>query len=351
MNIKKSGFTIAGVLLILIISSYFYGIIELKSGEREFALHKDIEVTAVHIMPPEGEKIILQKDNIGQWLIDAEYRANEFAVRDLIRTIRHFEVRQPVSVAQQKLVNEKLDHEGVLVNIYVEGYLFDFFSIFGLFKTSRLYNSLIVGDNTIEPMGTLMRKVNSDNPYIVYLPGYPEGLANVFTPEKHIWFDPVVVDLEAWQIKKVKVITEEQPEESFKLKVYEDFDFYFYDLEGNRISDMLIIDTAKVLRFLSSFKGLYYESLLTYEAFDESEELIFPQYAFRIVIDDLFGSQYAFDAYRKYRKANLFETNEIGPKYDPDRFYLELHSGKRALAQYYVFGRILRPLSFFTIEQ
>ena len=348
---KKRIYIIAGVFLVLVISSYIYGLVSLRVGERDFALPKDSEVVLVQITPFEGEKIVLQKGDHGRWWVDSEHSANEFAVRDLIRTVRHFSVRQPVSVASQQKLNERLDNEGVRVSVHIEGYMFDFFNLFGLYKTHRLYNSFMVGENTTDIVGTYMRKANSETPYIVYLPGYSEGLSEVFAPEKHIWYDPVVVDLKAEEIKQVKVIANEKPDESFIIKLDEKLNFLFYDLENNMISDKISPDNTRVYRFLSSFKGLYYETLLLGNAFEESEKLIFPDYAFRIVVEDINDNQYGFNVYRRYRLAGISEPAEASHVFDPDRFYLELETGQRALAQYFVFGRTLRPLSFFEVDR
>ncbi len=334
----------------LVISSYLYGIVALRVGERDFALPKDKEVSIVQIIPFEGEKITLEKDIFGEWRVDSEHRANEFAVKDLIRTIRHFAIRQPVSVAKQDQVNKQLDNEGVFVNVYIKGYVFDFFNLFGILSTQRLYNSFFVGDDISELEGTYMRMTGSDNPYIVYLPGYQGGLSEVFTPDKHIWFDPVVVDLKPDQIKKVKVINNEEPKQSFILKVNSGFDFDFYDIEGNLLKNDFKPDTTRVMRFLSSFKQLYYEKLLVDEAYEESENLIFPQKSYRIVVEDRDDNTKSFDVYRRYLRADILDPGAVSPVYDPDRFYLELEQGHRALAQYFVFGRILRPLSFFMMD-
>ncbi len=350
MNKKKLSIIIGIIIVLFLISSYLYSLKSLQTGERDFALPGEADVAAVHIVPPEGKKILLKKDKSGQWWVNDENHANERAVSDLIRTLRYFTVRQPVSITQQEQVNESLYKDGVMVNVLIDTYLFDFFDFFGLFKIQRVYNSFLVGENAKEIEGTYMRMVESENPYIVYRPGYEGGIADVFTPKQRIWLDPVVVDLEPGQIKKVKVIANENPGESFILKMREDFKFDFFDIDKYPLPGKIKVDTSRVIRLLSSFKELYYENLLTNDALSESEKFIFPDYAFRIVVYDWNNDQYSFNVYRRYRDAGLLEPGELSPLYDPDRFYLELEDGRRAVAKYYVFGRVLRPFSFFLKE-
>jgi len=349
---KKTRYIIISIIIVLIlISSYLYGLISLQTGERDFALPKEAEVMAVDIIPPANEKIILEKDKSGQWWVNKNHPANEFAVLNLIHILRYSAVHQPVPVASQKKINENIEKNGILINVYIETYLLDFFNLFGLFKIQRPYNSFLVGENATETEGTYMRMAESKNPYIVYRPGFSGGIAEVFEPGKHKWFDPAIVDLEPEEIKQVKLITNENPGESFLLKVSKDFEFLFSDIDKEPFPGKLNVDTKKVVRFLSSFKHLYYETLLTNETLKESENFIFPEYAFRIVVDDRDNNRYDFKVYRRYREAGLLEPGELSPVYDPDRFYIELDDGQRAIAQYYVFGRVLRPLSFFVEDE
>ena len=349
---KKKWFLLVSIIILVIISSYIYGFLELRSGDRDFAIPLNAEVSSVHLVSPDSEKIELEKDDKDQWWVDNVNYANEAAVRDMLRTIRYFSVRQPVSRIKKDTINKNLDQQGVMVNVYVEDYIFNFFDLFGVFKTQRKARSFLVGDNTddqTEIDGTYMRMTQSDEPYIVYRAGYG-GIANTFTTKEHIWFDPVVVDLKAEQIDRVKVVSDENYEDSFILDVYEDLDFDFYDLDNNLISKDINVDTTKVLRFLSSFSNLYYETLLTDKAYSRSEDLIFPEYAYKIVIEDWHNNEYKLYIYRRYKENNRDKENMVTADYDPDRFYLVLENEQRAVAQYYVFGRIMRTLSFFETD-
>lgn len=350
MRKSKFLYGLSGLILLIFGLAYIYGFYSLRVGEREFKIPGDKQIIIVEISAPETETIHLEKDDSGHWLINSEYSANDFAVSDLLRTVRHFAVRQPVSVEQKDLINKELEEEGVLINIYCKGYVFDFFNLFGLLETPRLYKSFFVGKNTEKVIGTYMRADKSENPYIVYLPGYEGGLSEVFTPKLYIWFDPVVIDVEAENIRTVQVMITDKPSESYKLVIDENFNFVFYNIKGEPVNANIIVDTTKVYRFLSSFKGLYYETLLTNDAYSESEKIISAQYDYEIIVEDRYDNYYAFKVYRRYSEEVGPENDSIIMEYDPDRFYLELKTGHRAVAQYYVFGRILRPLSFFKIK-
>lgn len=344
--LKKWKFIVFGIFILLLLSAYIYGLLIHKPGDRDFSLSRFVNVTAIHITPPEGESIYLEKDD-EKWRVDNNYFANEFAVHDLKRTLRNCAVRQPVPINQRSEINKDLDNNGVMVDVFVDAYLFNFFDLFGLFNIQRRNKSIIVGRNATGLAGTYMRISGSDEPYIVYLPGFSQGIAGAFTPKKHIWFDPEIIDLSPGQLNRVKILNNEEPDESFILRIKDDFDFSFYDSDNNPIGQNFNPDSVKVMRYLSSFKNLYYESLLDSTEYKKSEKLIFPEYAFKVEVADNYQNTYSFTVFRRYVERGLNGSAKSKNAYDPDRFYIELENRQRAIAQYYVFGRILRRLSFF----
>ncbi len=350
---KKYVFLITTItILFLLVLSYINGLLQSQVGDRDFAIQRDKNITQIQIIPPEKNQTIkLKKDEDQLWRIDNNYNANDAAVRDLIRTVNNFSVRYPVPVNDRDMINDKLENGGTTIKIFTDDYLFNFFGLIELFKISRETRAFILGENIIddndEIIGTYARMVNSVKPYVIYRPGFG-GVKNVFTTKKHVWFDPVIIDLEPEEIREIKIVSNESPEQSFILKIDKANLFGFYDLKNKLISDNFSIDTSKVQMFLFSFNELFYESLLKDDAYLKSEKLIFDDYAYKVVVYDRKGNRYCFYSYRKQLEDG---DNKNDLDYDPDRFYIELENGHRALAKYFVFGRVFRNLSFFKLKK
>ncbi|MEE4177300.1 MAG: DUF4340 domain-containing protein [Bacteroides sp.] len=339
------------VLLLAAFGLYFY--LSEKKGslsqrDRNFRIPgEDTEVVRIEMQRQNGELLLLEKDPSGIWQVNNHFRANESAVRELLGTLRHLTVRLPVALADQDQVNDALEQEGVLVTIYARTPWIRLPGGLNLIPRTKRIQRLLTGDDTPDGESTYMRLYRSDMPFAVHVPGIEGGLADLFSTGETSWRDPVVLDLASKQIQSVEVNFPEREDESYRLEQQSDEIHLFH--KGQKV-DPALVDWPKVSRFLDSFTEMHYEKLLTGE--DDSLRLREMRSPFFLEISVTAQNGQTTRMRFFYREASSEMLQDLAPgtDTDPNRFYLQVNDGAFALAQYFVFSRIIRPFSFFLLN-
>jgi hypothetical protein len=254
-------------------------------------------------------------------------------------------IRQPVSIANSEKVAGMLDNQGVEVKVFVQAHRLKL-GARKFLGYERLYQSIIIGDDTPDHESTYMRKARSSQAFKVHRPGYDKGVSDIFTPQLRVWRDPVLIDANWDEIDWVEILVTDRPDESYTVRNLPDKDFTFYKNGGGDNEFLFDADTVRIRRFLSSFRDIYYENLLDEEAEIFRQQHMFEQPFLQITVLLKDGTKTRLSAFARHNKTDEM----LGPgslKQDPNRFYVSINDGEFALAQYYVFNRIMRPLSFF----
>lgn len=318
----------------------------IRSSEREFAFPDKRALAAFSILAPDGRSLVLGTDDYGRWMVNNQFFANEVALEDLKNILRNMRVRQPVPISQQDSVNLALDNNGLDVSVYVKAHRITI-GPFQAFAYNKKLLNYKVGADTPDGESTYMRKENSSMPFMIHVPGIPRGLSSVFDVRENLWRDPVVIDLNYERILAVELIWSGLPVQSFYLKsdpLVQGFDFYQTASQESPIA--LEADTLKVLRYLSAFEGVHYEMLLDENQRQEAENLMQEQPFVQLYVYDSTGRRTHLEAFRRHLPEGSATVGVTGDV-DPNRFYLRVNGADLALAQYFVFNRIFRPLSFF----
>ncbi len=307
--------------------------------DRMFYVDSGEQVVSVLLKDQQGNEVNLEKTPEG-WRLNDQHPVNEPALEDLLATLHNIRIRYPAPGAR-----EDIKQQGILVEVYVSRYLIPWPGGKGLWPRQRLHRSIMVGGDTADNEGTYMMVPGSgQDPYVVHVPGVTGGLREVFLAREPLWRDPVLIDLQPRQIRQVELIWSQHPERSFVIRNNQE------ELEitagpQNRSLPREKIDHTKVLRYLSGFTGLYYERLLT----AQPDTMMFPRPFMELEVTGHQDQALRLVFFR--RKApddDGLQATEAA--FDPDRFYIQLESGQFAIAQYFVFNRIMRPVSFFVVE-
>lgn len=349
-NRRKSIFIITSVGLFLL-GLFVYLLQDASStfrlSDRDFSVSSEREVVQITMENRDGsDKVVIEKDAQGRWRLNETLFANDLAVRDLIHTISRLRVRQPVSIANREQVEALLLSEGVEVAVAVSSHRIILGNV-QLFPYKNTVLSMIVGPDTPDGEATYMRKTSSQQAFKVQRTGIETSVSSVFTPGERVWRNPVVFDFKPHEIETIKVTLPNNPQESFHLKPSGDDQFVFHPIGGDPESaGAFAADTARVLRFLGSFGDIYYESLLDEAGEALRKELMLDEPMMVVKVTPYDGQPVSIKAYE--RRPDVDDTAIITRAgKDPNRFYIQLDNGDFALAQFYVFNRILRPLSFF----
>jgi hypothetical protein len=319
-----------------------------RPTESDFSVRRGLDISSIEIvnMATEGT-ILLTHGNDGMWYLNNSLLANESAVIQLLDILRKLTIRQPVSLDQTEEVYQKFDESGIRVVVSAKDH---YLKIGGrqFFPYQRVVQSFMIAGDTPDELSSYMRKSRESMAFMVHVPGMESGLYRYFDTNPNDWGDPVIIDMARNEIERVLIVFSEKPEESFLLKQdpYGMFEFYNH-ISGELLSG-INIDTTRVVRFLSSFHSLHYESLVSDDEIQSLEEMMFDEPFMTLTVKPFHNESTVIEVYRKVPSDELISVG-ITTSYDPNRFYLK-SDDEYAIAQYYVFNRILRPLSFFVME-
>jgi len=345
---KGKNIILLGVSLLLLTAAVFLILSgkesSLRDRDRNFRVEADLNVTRIEMQGSDGNAVILERDADGYWRVNHAFRANESAVRELLGTLRNLNVRLPVPLSDKESVNASLENEGTLLEVYANAHLIILSDNLRLLPRNRRIKTFLVGSDTPDGESTYMRIFSSALPFAVHVPGVRGGLSGIFSTSESLWRDPVVVDLTPQQVKRLVVEFTDMDSESYSVEKTGLTPVFF---QNGQAIDSLKLDWPRVVRFFESFSELHYERLLTgFEDSIRQAEMITPPFL-SIRVTDHLGRETAMHFFR--RKAPKETTAGLAPTgvADPNRFYLQVNQGEFARAQYFVFNRIMRPLSYF----
>lgn len=339
---------LAGLLFIIaaVIFWYSHSASTLRAADSDFSMEPSLDILRIEIFSDQDNKeVVMEKDEQDRWILNNRYYANDLAIQQLIDLSNRLQVRSPVSLENRSQVEEMLNNRGVTVIFYVQAYRIHLGNL-KLFPYRRAYQSFIVGEDTPDGMSTYMRKAGSQIPFRVHVPTLERGIAFLFDPDEKEWRDPVIIDMPRNQISSITIRDFENPDDSYRL-IRESADaFAFYHLDENEKMTDLDVDSLRLERFLQSFGDIHYETLLDEEQEQKRKKLMFEQPFMKVAVENRQGMEVSFTAFARTMPEGVdVLAGEVPP--DPHRFYIRINEEEFALAQYYVFSRILRPLSFF----
>lgn len=315
-----------------------------RIADVDFTVEGDMDVSRIE-MSSNSTEIILYRDEHSGWRFNEGLYANEAAIDEMLSVLSRLVVWQPVSIASTEEVNQMIEEQGVLVKIFVNTHHINFGKVH-LFPHEMLYQSIMVGPDAPDGESTYMKKPTSERIFMVKRPGFETGISDVFEPNEKVWRDPVILDAQWEEISRVEVTLPDNADESFIVKNEQNNLFAFYQPQNGQEPLTNPLDTPRVKRFLSSFTEIYYESLLDEEAEKLRKETMFEQPFMELSVQLKDGNSIFLQAYGREIVQQGYSGAENIDR-DPNRFYLRINEGEYALAQYYIFSRILRPLSFF----
>ncbi len=336
-------------LTIAAITFYFYSSKDLgtsmKQG-RDFSVNSDENITKITFSDKDSTLVLLEKEN-DKWILNGKYSGNDFAVKDLIRTLKNIRARLPVPIEIRDSISDQLHHEGVRVEIFAKRYILPL-GKYKLLPFTKKIKSFYVG-NDYDNMGTFMQIESANTPFIAHIPGYDAGISESFSPNPFVWRDPVVTNLQSHEILWVKVFIKEKDSESFQINNKND-NVEFKDPVSNEVLE-LKYDTARVRRFLNSFEDLYFERIIHGDEKSEIEtKLSNQEAAFILEIKAKSTELTKLEFFYKFLTEKEKEKLGTSIETDPNLLYLRINENEYAYARYFLFNRVLRPLSFFKKE-
>ncbi len=322
----------------------------LKEAESGFAISDTSAVSKIFIADMNTNSVLLERSGNG-WLLNGKSKTNPKLIDMLLGTMQQIKVKSPVPIAARDNVVKRLSSIGIKVEIYQISYRINLFDKYKFFPYEKLAKVYYVGDVTPDNLGTYMLMEDATDPYVMHIPRFRGFLSPRYSPISDDWISHQVFNQSLTDIASVSIEFLKEPEESFKVDIVDSYGNYkLLKLHGER--NISRFDTLKLLNFLTSFSDLRYESRLN--------NIVSP-----VFIDSVINSSPLFvitlvDDKNDTTKVNGFVKKALSEEVkkqayfefipdDSDRFHALINKGDDfVLMQYYVFDKVLYPLSYYT---
>jgi len=324
-----------------------------NKGEKDFAIADTASLTKIFLADMDGNTVLLERGDSGMWMLNKEYIAQKDMVQQFLKTLMYITVRGPVANAARDNVIRFIASHGVKVEIYQKRYLIDVWGI-QLFERERLTKTYYVGDNTQDNSGTYMKMEKSDIPFIVYIPGFKGFVHTRYSTRTVDWRDHTVFNLFMKDIAKVTMLYPAEPQKSFIIENPDNRNFKLQSTETNTFINQY--DTIRLINYMSGFFDARYEYVVDDPTGKLRDSLLASEPFQVLTLTPRNGNPIQLVTFLKPNEytqeeleARFFETSDY--PWDRERMWAMLDDGKEILSiQYFVFGRILKPLQFFLPE-
>ncbi len=344
------------IIVLLIVAPIAYWFITqnnsstLKEKETGFAVVDTSIVTKIFIADKKTNSVTLTRTPDG-WILNENYNTNNKVVGALLGTMHRLKIKSPVSIASRDNIIKRLASIGIKVEVYQEAHRINLFDKYKFFPYEKLDKVYYVGDVTPDNLGTYMLMEDAKHPYIVHIPGFRGFLTPRYSPMPDDWKSHSVFNHSLNDIASVAVEFSDKPAESFKVDIEQSTGNYTLTDISNS-SEVVNYDTLRLLNFLTSFNDLRYETRLNNLLSPiKVDSIIQTPALFEItLVDDNADTTYV----KAFKKRALPEEIRQEAYYklipdDKDRFYALINEGEDfVLLQYYVFDKVVYPLSYYT---
>jgi len=311
----------------------------------DFAVADTSTVTKIFMSDKNNNSVKLSRKETGAWLLNDAYPALKFNIDLMLKTMTDIQVKAPVALAAHNTIVKHLAVNGVKVEVYQMVYRIDFIGL-RWFPHEKLTKVYYVGGATPDNQACYGLMDNSEEPYVIYLPGLRGFVTPRYSTIERYWRDLTVFRVNIEEIKTARLEVPENPEYSFEVQLEKGRLKNFISLIDNK--PLPDLDTLKVLNFLAGFRSVNFEAFLN-DMDKHTRDSVLASNPFIIItlIDTLNKTRVV----RTYHKPNLFAQKDYKGRvlpYDPDRLYAMVNDGKDfVLIQYFAFNKILRPKPYF----
>jgi hypothetical protein len=316
-----------------------------KTSSSDFAVTDTSTVTKIFMSDKNNNSVKLVKMPGGNWVLNDQYPALKFNVDLMLKTMTDIQVKAPVALAAHNTIVKHLAVNGVKVEVYQMVYRIDFLGI-RMFRHEKLTKVYYIGGATPDNQASYALMENSEEPFIIYLPGLRGFVSPRYSTIEKYWRDLNVFRCGIENIKSVKIEVVDNPDYSFEVKVKNGRLQEFISTAGNKPLENL--DTLKVLNFLSGFRNLNFEAFLN-DMDKHIKDSVLSSHPFIIItLTDIANNIKSVKTFHKPNNLGQKDFKGRVLPYDPERLYALVNDGKDfVLIQYFTFDKVLRPKPYF----
>ncbi|MCC6691428.1 MAG: hypothetical protein IT235_07840 [Bacteroidia bacterium] len=335
------------LILVVLLGSISFWFITNKSnntltkGMRDFAIADTGSITKLFIADKNNKTITLEKQSPGVWRLNNKFYARNDAINQLLQTVKTIEVKSPVGKNAKENVIKALASGAVKMEAY---------------KGDKLIKIYYVGSETQDLMGTYMLLAdpetmkNSTEPYVTYIPGFDGYLTPRFFTNEAEWRDRTIFHNTPPEIKSLKVEYPTKPDNGFEIINLAGNKFELRSLNGT--ANLSAIDTLSVKQYVSYFQNIQYELIEKLEKNFVDSVIATPPIN-SITLTDTKGNANTVKVFYKNAAPGAIDQPTGKPaKYDNDRIFALINNGTEfATTQYFVYGKLLQPIGYFSAKK
>ena len=297
----------------------------LKGELKEFAIKDTAKVTRMFFADKKGNKVLLQRNEKNEWMINNLTQADADKVNLLLATMHDLEVRNPITEKEHNTVVGILATEGIKTEFY---------------KGEDLIKTIYIGSSTPDQTGTYMLIEGSDVPYVTHVNGFIGYLTPRFITSEKMWKSKEVFNISASQIKKISVEYPMDMKNSFVIE-----NGIIPILKSNNIA--IPTDVKFLKYYLGNFEHLFFEGYS--EAKVSEKDSIFNLTPFCVIIlTKANGEQIKLQVNLKAidrRTMQHFEESGKPLDYDIEKYFAFINNSKdMIIIQQHNFGKLFRKL-------
>ncbi|MPM06185.1 hypothetical protein SDC9_52481 [bioreactor metagenome] len=315
----------------------------LNPGEKNFAITDTASVTKIFLADKKNNRVLLERNDSNNWILNKKYSAQPEMIQELLYTLMYVTVRNPVPKSQYDMVFKQLSTFSTKVEVYATVYYIDFMGI-RLFPHEKCIRTYYVGSSTMDNMGTFMMMEDAEMPFVMHIPGFRGFLEPRYSPREYDWRDHKVFRYTLASIAKVNVSYPKYADRSFELTNPDNINFSI----SNEVSGKLKkLDTVKVINYLNAFTDVRFETFIN-DFPAAKQDSIRKETPFCIIsVTDRQGNTNSISLLRI--KLPEGSTNITGEpiEWDPERLYGIVNGKDLVMAQYFVFGSLMRYVNEF----
>lgn len=312
----------------------------------DFTVKDTASITKIFMADKSDQQVLLERTETGTWKLNGKYNAMQENMQILLQTIANIEVREPVAKAAHDNILKMLAVKSVKVEIYQMKYRINIGSI-NLFQHEKLTKTFYIGDATMDNTGTFALIENANTPVVIYMPGLRGFIATRFSTSETDWRVHTVFNKKLPDIRSIKVEFIDQPMESFKVENQNNTSLRLIRLFDNK--DIALYDTLKLVSFVNAFRKINYEVLMNDMEASKMDSIMSSAPKHIITLETKDGQKQSIRTFVRLLpepEIDIFDGSLI--TYDLDRMYGLVNETDFVAVQFFVFDKILIPLSSFT---
>lgn len=348
---NKNKLTLIIVLILAVVAGYFMlnrSESTLDKEMRDFSVKDTAAITRIFMSDKSNRSVLLERQSSGIWLLNKDFKAHPENINTFLLTVSNLAVREPVARAAHNNILTLLSARSVKVEIYQNSHRLKI-GQYKFLPYQKLAKTYYIGDATMDNTGTYALMEGSDAPVVLYMPGLRGYVATRFSTAETDWREHTVFNKKLPEIDNITVEFPGQVQESYKVINKNNEALELIRLFDNRT--LTSYDTLQLMAFVNAFRNIRYEALFNDMEVQKKDSItgVTPTHIITLKAKDGTIQQVkTFPRMLPVPEIDVFDGSLV--TFDRDRMYAYINDDKDfVLIQYFVFDKILRPLSSFTM--